>query len=264
MIPKIIHHSAPKSKKLWHPIWEICLPTWYKNFPQQKYQHIMWNDSMIDDFVEDKFFKYYHVYNSFPFHIMQLDFSRICFMYEFGGIYVDMDYYCFENFYSDLNAKSFIVESPVQSEIFQNSLLISEPKQKIWLDLLDEIIEKYFYFDILDDYRSNHFNEYVKTISGPNSIDRLYKNNPQKFKEIALLKSEKYNPIIDDFYKKEKMKNVKTFHFLSGLWGKEKQRHVNQDILRSNIKSDDYDYNQLLESEYYMLRNIFIDNIKNL
>lgn len=261
MIPKIIHHSAPKSKKLWHPVWEICLPTWYKNFPKQEYQHVMWDDSMIDDFIEDKFFKYYHAYTSFPFHIMQLDFSRICFMYEFGGIYADMDYYCFENFFNELNGKCFIVESPTQREIFQNSLLISEPKQAIWLELLEEILEKYFYYDILNDYRSDHFNGYVKTISGPNSIDRLYEYNPEKFEGVYRLESEKYNPIINNFYNTQKMNNVKTFHFLSGLWGREKQRHVSQDILKENLNSNDMSYNELLKKEYYMLRNIDIDDI---
>jgi inositol phosphorylceramide mannosyltransferase catalytic subunit len=262
MISKIIHHSAPKSKNSWHPVWKICLSTWYKNFSQQEYQHIMWDDSMIDDFIEDKFFKYYHTYTSFPFHIMQLDFSRICFMYEFGGIYADMDYYCFENFYNDLNGTSFIVESPAQNEIFQNSLLISEPKQKIWLDLLEEILDKYFYYDILYDYRSVYFNSYVKTISGPNSIDRLYENDPKKFEGVSRLESEKYNPIISDFNKKEKLKNAKAFHFLSGLWGREKKKHISQDMLKINLKSDDYDYEQLLKKEYFKMRNIDIDEIK--
>ena len=45
---------APKSQKLWHPIWKHCHPTWKKHFPEDEYEHFMWTDEKLLDFVEEE------------------------------------------------------------------------------------------------------------------------------------------------------------------------------------------------------------------
>ena len=245
MIPKIIHHSAPRSKKKWHPIWENCLKSWYRHYPQEEYDHVMWDDEKIDCFIEEKFEKYYLVYSALPFHIMKLDMFRLCLMYEYGGLYKDMDYYCYENFYDDIIKDIAIVRSPCNgvgglSEYFQNSLYASAPKKTFWLDVIDYLIERYGYYKIIRDTYDENFNDYVLTITGPVLFNHIRDTNPLLFKQVQELPCEKYNPTITTYSNKEEMKNVKCMHFLSGMWGSDTFIKLSQDVNMRNVCMDEW------------------------
>ena len=135
---------APKNDNLWHPYWKKCHPTWKTHFTEPEYEHILWDDAKINEFIEEKFPDYVTFYYSLPFHIMQLDFARYCILYEHGGIYVDMDYYCFENFYHNLNRELFFVESASSKEIIQNSLFGSKKNNEHILNIIKKC-KKDFY-----------------------------------------------------------------------------------------------------------------------
>ena len=236
MIPKIIHHSAPRSKKKWHPIWENCLNSWHRNYPQEEYEHIMWDDEKIDCFIEDKFEKYYVVYNALPFHIMKLDMFRLCLMYEYGGLYKDMDYYCYENFYSNILGDIAIVRSPCADigEYFQNSLFASTPKKQFWLECIDNLIDRYNHYEIVRDCTSEKYNRYVLTVTGPILFTHIKEVQPSIFDEIQELPSKIYNPSLGAYHNKQEMINVKCMHFLSGRWGEESFRRINQNANINN------------------------------
>lgn len=257
MIPKIIHHSAPRSKKRWHPIWENCLNSWYKNYPQDEYDHVMWDDSKIDCFIEEKFEEYYVIYNALPFHIMKLDMFRLCLMYEYGGLYKDMDYYCYENFHNNIINDIAIVRSPCfdTGEYFQNSLFASVPKKKFWLKCIDNLIERYNYYKILTDCTSEEFNRYVLSVTGPILFTHIKEVHPSIFEEVQELPSEIYNPSIGIYHDKQEMKNVKCMHFLSGLWGEESFRQINQNMNINNKNMKD-----MTCDTYKSMRGIDISN----
>ena len=259
MIPKLIHHSAPKSRKKWHPIWENCLNSWYINYPQGEYEHIMWDDEKIDCFIEEKFEKYFLVYNALPFHIMKLDMFRLCLMYEYGGLYKDMDYYCYENFYNDITKDIAIVRSPCtetsMAEYFQNSLYVSTPQKTFWLDVIDYLIERYRHYTIIRDVNDKSFNNYVLTVTGPILFNHIREDNPLLLKEVQELPYENYNPIISTYNNKEEMKNVKCMHFLSGMWGSDSFTKLSQDL-----NMYDRDMSQWLLENYLSKRGIDLTN----
>ena len=132
MIPKIIHHIAPKDKSRWHPMWLRCYPTWQHHFPD--FEHKMWSDeSDIDELVQDYYLQYWQLYQAFPAHINRLDFVRFCILHKFGGIYADMDMFCYKNFHAELTYDLHIVEAPYGEEFLESALMMSAPDHEFWI-----------------------------------------------------------------------------------------------------------------------------------
>jgi mannosyltransferase OCH1-like enzyme len=219
MIPKIIHHIAPKNIENHPLIWKECYQSWMKEFPELEYQHVMWNDDDdIDNLVKNKFPKYWDLYSSFPFRILKVDFSRLCILYEYGGIYADMDMYCYKNFYEDLDCDLFLLQSEIPDEIVQNSLMCSVKGKYFFIECMEEI-KKRFYKSIFYNKKykelnvlqpSIRFSFEVKKVTGPYMISTLYKNN----KSIKLLDSKKHCT----FFISEHNQNYKTRHFYTSYW----------------------------------------------
>lgn len=234
-IPKLIHHIAPKNIENYHPIWKLCHQSWLKQFPETEYQHIMWNDDDdIDNLVKNKFPEYWDLYSSFPFHILKIDFSRLCILYEYGGIYADMDMYCYENFYSFLiNKEVFLIQEnkgTIVEDRVQNSLMCSIKKSSFFLDCMKEC-EKLFYsteninpekeqlHKVLNQkFTEKQFQKYVWTVTGPHLLSKVYSNYKNK---IDILSKEQYNP-----NKKTYHSSIKTKHMETGMWGKDALEHI--------------------------------------
>lgn len=216
---------APKNKNFWHPVWDKCHLTWKEKFPKSEYKHIMWNDDKIDQFIETEFSDYVNFYYSLPFHIMQLDFARICILYKYGGIYADMDQYCFENFYDDLNRNLALVESAsTVDETIQNSLMASTKNNKHLKKIIDQCVENFYYYEIINDFNDKEQNFYVREICGPLVLTKYYDSLDDKQKEeIQILEKELYNHNTGEL-------NPKTMHFLTGIWGKELYKNIFQHI----------------------------------
>ena len=254
-IPKIIHQTAPNLKERWHPIWKECQFSWKVNYPSPEYKYILWDDNDCRELVKNKFSKYIEMYDSFPHDIMRIDFSRYCILYEYGGIYADMDIFCYENFYNELNKACYIVESHAKNEIMQNCLMISTAKNFVWKKIIQEIykiyktdiFKNYRYFD----YEENEFinsksNEMCLSVCGPIVISKLYEKDKNIKKEISILPSKEYNPPdIDSFFHNEYSQAIKKYrklnensegikcrHYLSGRWGR--------DLFECNRLSDCY------------------------
>ena len=105
-IPKIIHHIAPEDQKRWHPIWVDCYNSWKTNFLENEYQYILWNDDNdIDSLIKNDYSQYWETYKNLPLHTQKIDFARIAILHKYGGIFTDMDVYCYQNFYEELTIK---------------------------------------------------------------------------------------------------------------------------------------------------------------
>jgi hypothetical protein len=248
MIPKIIHQIAPKNLKKWHPIWKECQDSWIKQFPKSEFKYILWNDTNdIDNLIKNKFPNYLTLYKSLPFHITKIDFARFCILYEYGGIYADMDMYCYKNFYSYLSEDLYIVESWEEwGEKAQNSLMCSSKNNPFWNKCLEKINEKFLekinekflekiinnFENILKNDSSNIFG-LILNMGGPKMISRILDSS------VNLLPKDIFNPMIKnpfnvaeenytsnlyrdaatDFYlDKDQEKRVMTRHYLTGRW----------------------------------------------
>jgi mannosyltransferase OCH1-like enzyme len=235
-IPKIIHHIAPKNIKNHHPIWKICYESWLKEFPEPEYRHMMWNDEDdIDNLVKNNFLQHWKLYSSFPFHILKIDFSRLCILYEYGGIYADMDMFCYENFYSNLiSSKVFLIQEnkgKVIQDRVQNSLMCAVKNSSFFLECMNMCNELFYSNQNINQEKeelhkllSNNkitekqFQDYVWKITGPHLLSEVYLKNKEV---VSILPKEQYNP-----NKKAHNKNIKTKHMETGMWGKDALEHI--------------------------------------
>lgn len=148
-VPKLVHQCAPADKSKWHPLWHLCQKTWFEHFPQHTY--LMWTDEGIDDFMKTKYSSFYPIFKAYNENIKRFDAFRYFLLYEFGGIYADMDYECVKAFHHVLPAgKVSIAESMhAWDEGYQNALMASPPKHPFWLYVIDELIRRKDELDVM-------------------------------------------------------------------------------------------------------------------
>jgi mannosyltransferase OCH1-like enzyme len=139
-IPKIIHQTAPADETKWHSVWKPCQETWKKHFPDYEYK--MWTDEDLDSFIKTKYNWFYPTFVNYPRNINRIDAARYFILYEYGGIYADMDYECIKNFEHLLpKGKACAGESPWHEsrEKYQNSLMASPRKHPFWKHVFKDL-----------------------------------------------------------------------------------------------------------------------------
>jgi mannosyltransferase OCH1-like enzyme len=156
-IPKIIHQTAPSDETKWNPIWKPCQESWKRNFPNWEYR--LWNDEDLDIFIKTKYSWFYPTFSGYSKNINRIDAARYFILYEYGGIYSDMDFECLKNFeHLLLDGCVNIAESPhYPGEKYQNALMVSTKHHPFW-----KSIWKYL------DKHKTHENVLVST--GPHAI----------------------------------------------------------------------------------------------
>ena len=239
MIPKIIHHTAPTNVNKWHPLWNRCLDSWKRHFPEPEYQHFMWNDEDIDNLVKNSFPQFYDLYQSFECHIIKIDFARFCMLHLHGGIYADMDFFCYKNFYDELKDDAVMLEALAEDEILQNALMASTKENGFILYCMNEV--KRLWYPYHEKLGSNH---YIKDICGPYLLSRCYMTYPRR---IQLLDAARYNPPINTY-----REDYVTKHMLTGLWGKEAIDNVT-----NNVKPNE-SYDNHIQESYRNFRGVDI------
>jgi mannosyltransferase OCH1-like enzyme len=258
-IPKIIHQTAPTDTNKWNPIWDKCHQSWKDNFKESEFEHIMWNDKDIDNLVKEKYPEYYEDYKSFPLHILQVDFVRNCILAQHGGIYADMDVYCYQNFYEELKSDTILLGALAEDEIIQNALMCSSKDSDFFRLCMDKSIEKFKNTKSLAERIQDNLNvpenitlsNYVKEITGPFLISDVY-NEYENKESIQILPQKDYNPHIPEYHSR-----LKTKHMLTGDWGKERKDEYNNPFLS---------YKDFKKVGYFQQKGIDIDlyNFKQL
>jgi mannosyltransferase OCH1-like enzyme len=202
-IPKIIHHICPRDFKRWNILWFSGYESWLRIFPKPEYTHMIWYDDELDKFIEKEYPWFLDVFKSYDINIKRIDMIRPFFLYHYGGIYADMDYMVYKNFYNEIpQDKISIPESPYKyNEHIQNALMISPPKNIFWLLLIDECYK--------------HRDKHVFEASGPQLMTSMYYKHSHL---INVLPLELYNPDIKDS-DAFNATNLYAKHLLSTSWG---------------------------------------------
>lgn len=222
MIPKIVHQTAPENRNTWHPVWNLCQESWKNNFVN--HEHIIWTDEEgIDNLVKEHYNDYFDIYNRFTASIIKIDFAKLCMMHKFGGIYADMDFYCFTDFSDELVDGINCVQSPDGlEEKIQNSFFASVPNQQFFIDCMDLTIERFLEKEEvlkegLEHYKEHNdfskIGDHVIYVSGPLIITNVMQRGIYDINELP---RELYNPNIMDYNEDFKMKHMST-----GIWGSE-------------------------------------------
>lgn len=217
-IPKIFHQIAPKDKSKWHPLWEECQKTWLSNFPASEYDYRLWNDEDdLENLIREEFPSFIETFKSYPYKIQRIDMARYFILLKYGGIYADMDFYCYKNFYETLDqSKPSIVESPwTEHEFLQNSL-ISSPLgyNYLFLNIIDEAIRRNNNKSV--DESDAAF--YISNTTGPSLASNVY----FRLKSFGnALEKSLYNPIGCQSLDNSELYNANTCyckHFGTGKW----------------------------------------------
>lgn len=217
MIPKIIHQIGPEDNVKWHPVWKDCHKTWKNIFLD--YEIIFWNDSEdIDNFIKEKYPDKFNFYNQLPFHMMKMDFVRYAILNYYGGIYADLDVYCYENFYNDLTGKICLIEPIIfadnDHEMIMGCLMASQPQQVFWQECMNTC-QSLFFQSKIDSNDVYEMSNQVLDITGPRLLNMVYNSSSQR-EDIQLLSKENYHPSPLDYHSGMKTKHMKTI-----TWGKE-------------------------------------------
>jgi mannosyltransferase OCH1-like enzyme len=214
-IPKIIHQIAPSDESKWHPIWKECQETILSQFPEPEYEYRLWNDEEdLENLIKTDFPFFLEIFKNYPKKIQRIDMARYFILLKYGGIYSDMDFYFYKNFYNTLDmSKPNITCSPwVNSEFLQNSLMASPKNCYAFLNIIDEAMRRSTYDS------SNLSVSYVSSTTGPELVSAVY-YRMESF--INPLQKELYNPIGCKASDNENLYNKNTCyckHFGTGKW----------------------------------------------
>ena len=218
-IPRIIHHIAPKNKDTWHPVWDRCYPTWQQHFPD--HEHMLWNDQEdIDDLVRSDYPEYWQLYQDLPVHINRIDFARLCILHKYGGIYCDMDMFCYRNFADELTHPLHVVEAPYGDEFLENALMCSEPGHEFWSDCMqlskDQFYSQVQHRQIKVPFNNDRATQFIlTTVAGPNLICRVWRSWHQTG-QVKTLPGVLYNNHGMSYHPE-----YRTKHMMTGMWGRE-------------------------------------------
>jgi len=215
-IPKIIHQIAPSDKSKWHPLWFECQKTWLINYPDSEYEYKLWNDEDdLENLIKNNFPFFFKDFKSYPFKIQRIDIARYFILLKYGGIYADMDFYCYNNFYEFLDKqRSNIALSPwTNVEILQNSLMASNLNNNyIFVNIIDEAVRRKKY-NLSHDHMS-----FISQTTGPKLVSDVY-DILKSF--LNPLEMKLYNPIGCKSQDDENLYNKNTCyckHFGTGKW----------------------------------------------
>ena len=160
-----------------------------------------WYDDELDKFIETEFPWFLDIFKAYDVNIKRIDMIRPFILYKYGGIYADMDYVVYKNFFKELPQDIVsIPESPYKNnEFIQNALIISPPQNNFLLLIIDNCYE--------------HRYENVFTATGPQLFTQTY----YKYKELVnILPYNLYNPHIND--NNFNSPNLYAKHLLSTQW----------------------------------------------
>lgn len=138
-IPKIIHLTY-KSESEILPEWKNVINRWNTTNPSWEIK--FWNDEQNEELVKTDFPWFYNTYMNFPYAIQRADAVRCCYLYKYGGLYIDMDYEPMNNidniFYNENNKNDneIYLTKNTNGLVYFNSFMASKPNVKFWIEYL--------------------------------------------------------------------------------------------------------------------------------
>jgi mannosyltransferase OCH1-like enzyme len=189
-IPKIIHQvwindswKDPSLKRDVPEEWKKSIKEWKRTHPD--WTHILWTDELVLPYLEKNWPNYIDFYKNYEYLIQRADMIRYFILYDFGGIYSDLDLYPTENIEKYLtNNSDYFVYSP-NLDTITNCFMISLKNSIIMKTLINHLKDKLPWFAF-----GKHLKVHLST--GPNFIDNIIKNKINI--PFTILPKQKFNP----------------------------------------------------------------------
>jgi len=169
------------AKNTIHQTWKNNdIPLQYKLCNQKlktlnsNWNYKLWTDIDNELFVKQEYPYFLDTYLNFPYHIQRVDAIRYLILYQYGGIYIDLDYIPNKNFDGFLNNDNVFLplepdtncKSHNKDIILTNSFMYS-PKQHIFFQKM---------IDDMMNYKTNYTdkNNIILDTTGPFALTRVY------------------------------------------------------------------------------------------
>ncbi|NNM67399.1 MAG: hypothetical protein HKM06_05265, partial [Spirochaetales bacterium] len=185
MIPAMIHQTS-KTKRI-PQMWARLQKKVRQAYPDWEYR--LWTDQENLELVRKSFKDWEEVYLSMPKGIMRVDMIRYMYMYEFGGLYLDLDYeilrpFPFRNYELVLPAEN----RPGQPVSLGNSIFASVPRHPFWGKVLQELKEN-------PPVRVQDEQDVIN-LTGPRFLTKIYSEYFQAETSIHIPERRYFNPDI--------------------------------------------------------------------
>ena len=162
-IPKIIMQSWKTKDVPDH--WSESPKSIQKHMPDWTY--VLMTDEDNRNMVKEHFPDFLPYYDNLDYPIQKADTARYIFLYLYGGIYMDLDFVVTRDLSSMfVHGDIFLVSSGNVSGYFTNSFMASKPRNKFWLEMLEEIKKPKKWW-----YIGKHF--LIMLQSGPLALSRV-------------------------------------------------------------------------------------------
>lgn len=130
------------------PFFEKWSQSWKDKNPL--FEYILWDDADNRMFIDMYFPSFLSIYDGYEQNIKRVDAVRYFFLYQFGGVYADMDFECLKPLDSLLTQHESAdilfgsMETPQQQykdHSIPNAIMISKPKAEFWQLVIHSLFE---------------------------------------------------------------------------------------------------------------------------
>lgn len=123
------------------PHWKESSDKWRQLHPTWEYQ--LWDEVSSRNLIRDKYHWFLDIYDQYPHHIQRVDAAKYFILYEFGGLYVDLDIEPLVPIDKYFNSENeiFLAGSANVSFSLTNALIGSKRKSKFWKAVFDLMVE---------------------------------------------------------------------------------------------------------------------------
>lgn len=145
-IPKIVWQTHEYEHKDLPRIYRYTSSIWKHNSQGWDYRYVTGSERRI--FVQKYFPQYLYLYDYIGPGIYKADFWRYLVLYQFGGLYADMDSVLELKLDGPECAKlinfnaSTVVAKNLAEGLFSNAFIISEPQNPVMLKVIESVIDK--------------------------------------------------------------------------------------------------------------------------
>jgi mannosyltransferase OCH1-like enzyme len=184
-IPKICHQlwkdtEIPKKWQASHAANKRILPDW---------EHILWTDDKMDDYVKKNHPEFYPIYAGFNRHIMRVDVFRYILMHDIGGIYCDMDFEFLRPFDFSQDELVMSMERDINYGDAHNGVanyfFASAPGHQLWKDCLADLQN--------NPPSTDTYLDVLKT-TGPGFLSRIFFANCDQYESVNLTPRPAFSP----------------------------------------------------------------------
>jgi mannosyltransferase OCH1-like enzyme len=137
-VPKIIHQVWVNDDPVIPEVWQRGADAWRATHPTWTY--FLWTKQNVRPYMCEKHPEYLELFDSYPYEIMRIDMVRYFFLYDFGGVYCDLDDYPVTSIepYLETGAQAYFVLVN-SGYMYINSLMASRRGAPIWLEVHAEL-----------------------------------------------------------------------------------------------------------------------------